>query len=80
MSEIIPFPAAAENDEWPELSGMDEQALKRELSGIWEKLALMDFEEPDEDSEEYESWCEQHEELEDMADEIQDRLDALGEE
>ena len=74
MSDIIPFPTSSD---WPELDGLTEKQLKQELSSIWERLALLDFEEPDSSSDQYEAWCEEHEDLEDMADEIQDRLDSL---
>lgn len=73
MSEIISFHPT---EDWPDLESMNEQELKRELSEVWEKIALLDFQEPEDmNSEEYESWAAQHEDLEDLADEIQDLLE-----
>ena len=75
MSEIIPFQS---DNEWPDLEHMTEAELRRELSGVWEQLATLDFQEPEDmNSEEYEAWGERHEELEDLADEIQDLLDEV---
>ena len=72
MRDVFPFP----EEEWPDLEHMDEDQLRRELSEVWEKIALLDFQEPEDmNSEEYEAWGQRHEDLEDLADEIQDLLD-----
>ena len=75
MSELIPFLTP---EEWPDLEGMNEQELKRELSEVWEKIAVLDYQEPEDmNSEAYEGWAARHEDLEDLADEIQDLLEEL---
>ena len=72
MSTFIPF----QGEEWPDLEHMTEEELRRELSEVWEKISVLDYQEPEDmNSEEYEAWAEQHEDLEDLADEIQDYLE-----
>ena len=72
MAEVIPFGGGP----WPDLDAMDQQQLRRELAEVREKLALLDFQEPEDmESEAYEVWGEAHEDLEDLQDEILDLLE-----
>ncbi len=73
MSEMIPFQP---DQEWPDLDAMSEEELRRELSEVWEQLAVLNYQEPEDmNSEEYEAWADRHEALEDLEDEIRDLLD-----
>ena len=73
MGKTLSF---GEPAEWPDLDAMSEEELHRELSEVWERIAVLDYQEPEDmNSEEYETWAEAHEDLEDLADEIQDRLE-----
>ena len=73
MSDMLKF---GEEVEWPDLENMSEEELRRELSEVWEKIAVLDYQEPEDvNSEEYEAWAERHEDLEDLEDEIQDLLE-----
>ena len=76
MAHRIDFSPYAEE---PDLREMSREALREYLETVRERIALLDEQEPENmDSEEYESWGDQHEALEDLADEILDRLDELG--
>lgn len=76
MAHRIDFSQYAEE---PDLREMSREALREYLETVRERIALLDEQEPENmDSEEYESWGDQHEALEDLADEILDRLDELG--
>ncbi len=76
MAHRIDFSQYAEE---PDLREMSREALREYLETVRERIALLDEQEPENmDSEEYESWGDQHETLEDLADEILDRLDELG--
>ena len=76
MGDIIQFPHLPEEE--PDIYEMDPEQLKEYLAQLRAQIALLDEEEPaDMESEEYESWGEQHEELEDLVDDVLDRLEVL---
>lgn len=75
MSEKFTFETEIER---PNLESMGEPELRRELAEVRERIALLDFQEPEDMmSEDYEAWGNAHEDLEDLEDEILDLLDEV---
>ena len=75
MAEFFNF---SNHREEPDISSMDEAALRTYLKELQERIAQLDEAEPSNmESEEYEDWGDRHEELEDLVDEVLDRLEDL---
>lgn len=73
MAEFFNF---SNHLEEPDISSMDEAALRTYLKELQERIAQLDEAEPSNmESEEYEIWGEAHEDLEDLVDEVMDRLE-----
>ena len=69
MAKMIEFESGEE---------MSSSRLKSYLKELRRQVTELDAQEPrDMESEEYESWAQEHEELEDLIDEVLDRLDDL---
>lgn len=69
MAKMIEFESGEE---------MSSSRLKSYLKELRRQVEELDAQEPrDMESEEYESWAQEHEELEDLIDEVLDRLDDL---
>lgn len=75
---IIDFAAVRPIDTDPDLDEMTPEQLAAYLTELKLLRDKLDSSEPEDlDSEEYETWADEHEELEDFIDEVQDLLDAL---
>ena len=69
MAKMIEFESGEE---------MSSSRLKSYLKELRRQVEELDAQEPrDMESEEYESWAQEHEELEDLIDEVLDQLDDL---